>query len=186
MKRDGPFFDNFLADQLVVRDDPQSTIGYAEEFPPPTNGTYVTGAAYGGRLPAFQIIGTTGQGLPTVAYFSSYGGSGYRPHDVNLANEDSMDYQLLFAPTTGTPPALQQASSPGPNPYAVTATTGGVIRFHHANKYQLITAGEDQEFGPGGQLPRGTLSNSEPDYDNYSNVSGTTKVGSYSDSSSQN
>ena len=129
----------------------------------------------GGRLADLD-----GDGLPSyydslstarpIAYFSAYGGAGYDPNDVNydsgspLAEPDESGTTAAigskFAVTYPLAAGGNVASSPAPNPY----TTGlpvpvtGSASWLDAQTYQLVSAGYDGEYGPGGQyLPGASL-----------------------------
>lgn len=108
-------------------------------------------AAGGGPAPGNSTV---------YAYFSSYEGAGYDANDVNILESDPSGLSpilLSFTPnapvfdSTGAKAAL--AISPSPNPYTASLTIGGggVVSYQSPQSYQIISAGADGEFGPGGQ-----------------------------------
>jgi hypothetical protein len=119
------------------------------------------------------------------AYFSSYGGGGYDPNDVNFALEDDMiprPFRVSFKNTFFVP-------SPAPNPYTSTPaapgypTVGKTASYQNNESYQIISAGGDRLYGYAGQyttsagqtpLPLDPPAPSDPSYriregDNLSN-----------------
>lgn len=80
-----------------------------------------------------------------IAFFASYGGE-YDPLDCELASEPIrafMSKDIAFA-------------ARGPNPYSDGPAIAGArsIRWHRADSYQLISAGRDRMFGPGGSATK--------------------------------
>lgn len=80
-----------------------------------------------------------------IAFFASYGGQ-YDPLDCELASEPIrafMSKDIAFA-------------ARGPNPYSDGPAIAGArsIRWHRADSYQLISAGRDRMFGPGGSATK--------------------------------
>ena len=156
-----------------------------------------------------------------IAYFSSYEGHGYRPHDINLPFEEydtnptdgtggtAWFFQLVNIPQTSGEPYMARQSMP-PNPFtetephpgypsdpSVSADARKIVRYRNPQGFQLIAAGEDGLFGPGGKIPRQSTypQASAPDagcicsdlatrgasYDNVTNVSGSVYLGNYND-----
>ncbi len=136
------------------------------------------------------------------AYFSSYDGIGYRPDDLNLANEpdpngsamQTMNMLVNWAipsaypvspwPTgtrlgSGTLAAPYYLESPGPNPYTVGSPypgtpipTGFVVRYHKPDGFQIISPGTGVGYGHGGQFPLADALDNRDDNDNLTNFSG--------------
>lgn len=105
------------------------------------------------------------------AYFSSYGGGGYDPNDVNF-NPITLDesdlagrpFRVNFPVVLpGNPPTtINEVFSPVPNPYTSSqpaSATGAPATYQNSETYQIISSGGDRRFGPGGQY----LSNSTDD-----------------------
>lgn len=99
-----------------------------------------------------RLVDDDGNGYPSyvdrlggkpLAYFSSYGGQGYDPDDVNDQAEPSEVFTSAAWPG-------RQITSAGPNPYTVTQPLSGV--YHKAEAYQLLSAGYDGLFGRGGRF----------------------------------
>lgn len=109
---------------------------------------------------------------PFYCYFSSYGGVGYDPDDVDFTgafaelDDNSVALKGAFktansAPLTGSPVAV--VASPSPNPYTndppvPTTSAGGhdttSLKYpvwQNAQTFQIISAGQDRRFGIGGQ-----------------------------------
>jgi hypothetical protein len=157
--------------------------------------------------------------------YDSQGGNGYRPDDVNFPSVDGNEWFESVDPNTlPSTPAQQRyqvkylpprnsggmnyvnTDSPFPNPYTESApygmpdaggltTAGQIVRWHNANRFQLIGTGSDGKFGPGGQLPRPSIGADNPPYvtfvdllntgasfDNVSNVSGSSRLGDFNQS----
>jgi general secretion pathway protein G len=161
--RDGPFFD-MPSDRLVDRDND----GFWELLPfrkPSLEGAYV--------------------------YFSSYDGTGYRPDDLNLANEPApngsatptQDFGVTWqlGNTYPSPPRSSSTpyyiSSPGPNPYTIgvpySTTAGWVPRYHKPDGFQIISPGTGAGYGHGGQFPLADGLDNRDDDDNLTNLSGS-------------
>jgi hypothetical protein len=166
--RDGPFFD-MPTSRLVDRDND----GFWELVPlrkASLNGGY--------------------------AYFSGYGGAGYRPDDLNLAFEPAPNGgQMPFAnflvlwPITSTYPNVQgsgTATDPyytqslGPNPYTIGAPHPGVplppgfvVRYHKPDSFQIISPGPGVGYGHGGEFPLDDKLDNTDDNDNLTNFSGS-------------
>ncbi|APW62599.1 type II secretion system protein [Paludisphaera borealis] len=122
--------------------------------------------------------GTTGNGFPEYSdnlsasgtpqpfvYFSSYEGAGYDPDDVNYAEEGALKDGTVVNATwaaTGQPSSgigsiffNEVNGSFAPNPYtngAPIVSTGNTVNPEYINKnsFQIISAGIDGQFGPGG------------------------------------
>lgn len=93
------------------------------------------------------------------AYFSSYGGSGYDPNDVNLSlaetGSTANPFSVSFPLSNGT----RQTASPLPNPYTSSlpvAVGEKPATFHNAQSFQIISPGRDRNYGPGGQYTEAT------------------------------
>ncbi len=96
-------------------------------------------------------------------YFKAYTGhGGYDPNDVNFAEADDANSAITavarnFYTThiVGQPAAPTRVTmSPAPNPYTsglAFDSTRGAISYHKDTSFQLISAGGDGLFGPGGQ-----------------------------------
>ena len=87
--------------------------------------------------------------LATFYYFSAYEGAGYQPSDGDEPGEQSAVFQIAW-------PTKTTVNSPGPNPYTIGAAnpgTGGFVKFHRSETYQLIAPGQDGLYGVGGPLP---------------------------------
>jgi general secretion pathway protein G len=93
------------------------------------------------------------------AYFSSYGGRGYDPNDVNFnagaigePNPVALPFSVGFPVVGGV--SSRVTGSPLPNPYTSSlpvATGDKPATFHQPQSYQIISAGRDRLFGTGGQ-----------------------------------
>lgn len=109
----------------------------------------------GDGFPSYVDPLGSGTGRRAYAYFSAYNGSGYDPDDCNLDGEPVG----AFATYRGL------VVSPGPNPYtsgpslpvAEPYATGGLkpppipnSRWHKPDTYQIVSAGRDGVYGPGG------------------------------------
>ncbi|MDB5349443.1 MAG: hypothetical protein JWN86_690 [Planctomycetota bacterium] len=98
------------------------------------------------------------------AYFSAHGAAGYDPNDFDSTTEPQDDAGLVVGndfrvgvPILGAT-VPNTTFSPAPNPYTVSApapaTSGTAIppaAYVNANSFQIISAGGDQMYGPGGQ-----------------------------------
>lgn len=97
-----------------------------------------------------------------LAYYSSYGGSGYDPNDVNLDPAALTETGLggrpfllsfpVYDPNTLT--ATRTPISQLPNPYSsspAVPTTGAATTFINSESYQIISPGRDRQYGVGGQ-----------------------------------
>jgi prepilin-type N-terminal cleavage/methylation domain-containing protein len=94
------------------------------------------------------------------AYFSSYGGGGYDPNDVNLELADD----LVWRPFRVSFTSSIWVQSPAPNPYTSTAAAPNYdptkspaqagarpATYQNNETYQIISAGRDRLYGYGGQ-----------------------------------
>jgi len=95
------------------------------------------------------------------AYFSSYGGSGYDPNDVNYDTGSPMEESDDAGTTSPITLAFKVnfpvsgggfAVSPSPNPYTNTLTTGSPVTYQQPQSFQIISAGGDGLYGVGGQF----------------------------------
>lgn len=150
------------------------------------------------KLPSYRSIISPNGNNKAVAYFSSYEGRGYKPHDCNIPDkfqdEKTLDYFQVTWPqistsTSGTP--KHSLVSRGPNPYLeidpVHLSDGTIVnpvntlaKAFKADGFQLITAGTDGLYGVGGILRGNSFSTSDPDYDNFSNVGDGRSIGTFS------
>ncbi len=99
------------------------------------------------------------------AYFSAYGNSGYDPNDVNSDEQDDLGSLLLVPYRVGNPvwngtTNINTTASPAPNPYTTSLPTpingagfdpNQSASYLNVNSYQIISAGGDRFYGPGGQ-----------------------------------
>jgi general secretion pathway protein G len=89
----------------------------------------------------------TGSEARPYIYFSSYGTNSYDPNDANTASGEETGTGRDFSNGSVT------KSSPSPNPYATSLpvpATGGA-KFINPDTYQIISAGRDRNYGPGGR-----------------------------------
>jgi general secretion pathway protein G len=101
----------------------------------------------GDGIPGYiDPLGTASEGRPYI-YFSSYGTNSYDPNDANTGSGEE----------TGTGRDFSNGSvtkfSPSPNPYSTSLpvpSTGGA-KFINPDTYQIISAGRDRNYGPGGR-----------------------------------
>ena len=159
---------------------------FVQEFVPSAGSGYL--AMVNSKLPSYRSIDTNPINAPPIAYFSSYEGTGYRPHDVNLVptTNPSLAFQLAWLPM------LPIGNSVAPNPYTesnpVPAATE-IVRFHKSSGFQLITAGDDNEYGLGGRLPRvatAPITNTDLEFDDRTNFTDSKTVGVFDQDSRQN
>lgn len=165
--RDGPFFD-LPSSRLVDRD----SDGFWELVP-------------------FRKPSLTGG----YAYFSAYGGAGYRPDDLNLAFEPAPNGGqmpsaafLVQWPIGASYPNVQGSGtvvdpyyvqSLGPNPYTIGAShplplpAGFVVRYHKPDGFQIISPGPGVGYGHGGEFPLDDKIDNTDDRDNLTNFSAT-------------
>jgi general secretion pathway protein G len=120
----------------------------------------------GDGMPGYIDPRNGGSDARFYGYFSAYDSNGYDPNDVNMVLRDfaSADeaYQRAFSVNFPLAVSVVQGrnvtGSPGPNPYTAsepvpTPQGNRVPPVVYINKesYQLISAGTDGIFGPGGQ-----------------------------------
>lgn len=122
----------------------------------------------GGKVACADIHGNKSW----YAYFSAYGGAGYDPDDVNApeVDDDSGLPNILGAIHTnaaatpkGNTVRADIVLSPAPNPYTddspfPTNAAGDYVpaerrrrKFYTDTTYQIISAGDDRQFGIGGE-----------------------------------
>lgn len=139
--RSTPFYD-FKANRLIA--DPNHRNGFV--------GYYDT-------LGVASSVAAGTSPLNFFAYFSSYGGSGYDPNDVNFVESDNNGVSPLTCAFNSDSPvysasgsASRIAISPSPNPYTTSLTLGGngVTAWQNRNTFQIISAGADGVYGVGG------------------------------------
>jgi general secretion pathway protein G len=149
--RQPPLFE-FAPSRLAL--DPLNPYGLSGNFVFPQIPGYFDTLGNVYTPPSLQS-GTNGT-VNFYAYFSSYGGSGYDPNDVNLLEFDpegsTTPYGLQFHvnfPVSGNAGCL----SPGPNPYTSTTSAPGTsaATFLNPQTFQIISSGIDGLYGVGGQ-----------------------------------
>lgn len=90
-----------------------------------------------------------------IVYFRAEGGGGYDPNDCNLPEPDTSGVvkEVARTYTVGFPIGTARlAVSPGPNPYSANAAnTMTTTSWHRPTSYQIISAGADGLYGPGGR-----------------------------------
>ncbi|GIW86624.1 MAG: hypothetical protein KatS3mg108_0948 [Isosphaeraceae bacterium] len=105
-----------------------------------------------GYLDPLSSGGTPGEGnLHFYAYFSGYGQNQYDPNDVNFLEERTLQKFGNEAMWSGAP---AMAGSPAPNPYtsSLPVVPGvGMVSYMNPNGFQIVSAGGDGYYGPGGQ-----------------------------------
>ncbi len=112
-------------------------------------------------FPAYFDSNSSTSNPSYFAYFSAYGGSGYDPNDVNVAETDnsgtaiSLSFQVTF-PLYNSSTAVNTTVSPPPNPYTTSLTTTSVS-YQSPQTFQIISPGADNDYGLGGQY----ISNSD-------------------------
>lgn len=223
--RDGPYYTEFSPNRLFLRgtngtDFVQRGSGgggtdlYTNEFPgsaydylEDNNATAVSGKAL--CLPSYRPVKGIQNG-PPIAYFSAYGGRGYRPDDFNFPGEPpapaTPPYVQVLWPTITVEPNYTQ--SYGPNPYSISrlgpiqnsantaylpyddpAISGGTFKpdtsslaqYYKPDTYQLISPGPDGTYGQGGKLGATSMNGRVADFDNISNVSGGMTIGEFNE-----
>ena len=106
------------------------------------------------------------------AYFSTNGGPGYDPNDVNFdpaaigeTGAAGRQFAVSF-PVYGSAGVARTTTSPLPNPYtsSVLVPTNGAATFHKPQSYQIISAGRDRQYGGGGQFTQQTNNTRLPEY----------------------
>lgn len=169
------------------------------------------------KMLSYRLKNSVSEDPRPIAYFSADEGTGYRPNDMNIhlnpATPPTMTpvepvspgtFQVMWPPNPTPPPVLSNYVSAAPNPYTETfpyppATTGWngtprtaqqtAVRYCNPLTYQLIAPGLDNQYGPGGQIPRqpsdalvngkGDLIMSGVSYDNITNISGSQTLGDF-------
>ena len=106
------------------------------------------------------------------AYFSTNGGPGYDPNDVNFdgaaigeTGAAGREFAVSF-PVYGSAGVARTSTSPLPNPYSssVLVPGNGAATFQKPQSYQIISAGRDRHYGGGGQFTEGTNGTRLPEY----------------------
>lgn len=107
----------------------------------------------GDGMPSYvDPLGSTSR---PYAYFSGYGNNQYDPNDVNLGDDGLPNARGFLAanPLVG---GTNTTLSPAPNPYTSNAPIppSGVTRasFLNPQSYQIVSAGADGQYGPGGRF----------------------------------
>ncbi len=102
----------------------------------------------GDGIPGYVDTLNTGGSAQFFAYFSSYGNNMYDPNDVNLDSSMAETFNVKVGV------AGNSETSPSPNPYTsdVPATSGQFPNFLKPTSFQIISAGADAVYGPGGQF----------------------------------
>lgn len=128
----------FRADRLVD-DDNDGIPGYVDSLARPTGST-LADARY-------------------FAYFLAYGANGYDPNDVNFSETDDTG-----STTIGCAFRTAANISAAPNPYTTTppVRVGQDPAFVNPNTYQILSAGLDRLYGPGGQYEPNSTSDRLP------------------------
>jgi prepilin-type N-terminal cleavage/methylation domain-containing protein len=129
---------------------------------------------------ADRLADVDGDGYPSYAdplntgkvyaYFSSYGGSGYDPSDVNFdvghkfveadeagaASPISLTFRVGFPTASGNASGYFRATSPSPNPYTSTPTNMPSTNpiYLMPQSYQILSAGADGLYGVGGMYSK--------------------------------
>ncbi len=115
----------------------------------------------GDGIPGYVDTLNTGSDARFFAYFSAYNNNLYDPNDVNLGETDSFGNLIArpFRVSLGIPPSFYPSGSnsvvsPAPNPYTTSAPvpTTTMASFVNPNSFQIISAGGDGYYGPGGQF----------------------------------
>lgn len=106
------------------------------------------------------------------AYFSSYGGNGYDPNDVNLSGSaiDTTEASETMSRPYRVNFKANLVTSVAPNPYttglpAYVPPPGGDIvstAFVKPDSFQIISAGRDARYGPGGRYSSDDLGEKVP------------------------
>ena len=107
----------------------------------------------------FDPIDASPSNRRAYAYFSAYGLNAYDPNDVNglgydssgaivpeLGDDDTTDIERGFS--VSFPP--NSVVSPSPNPYTGGNPSVTNIAWLNPNSFQIICAGQDRNWGPGG------------------------------------
>ena len=106
------------------------------------------------------------------AYFSTNGGPGYDPNDVNFdggvigeTGAAGRQFSLSF-PVYGASGVARASTSPLPNPYtsSVPVPNNGAATFQKPQSFQIISAGRDRQYGGGGQFTEATNGTRLPEY----------------------
>ena len=177
LNRNPPFFE-FVSSRLGDND-LDSMLDYADYLTPSGSGSNLTTAIA-------APIGSQSDRSPYV-YFSAYEGAGYDPNDANAAettpnysNSPTILYQG-FRVTLGLTSSV--TSSPSPNPYTVSLSVPATVTpaaFQNPNTFQLVSAGADRMFGPGGQF-NPTANDRLSDWHNTNIVSPSIATNPYAD-----
>ena len=112
----------------------------------------------GDHIPSYiDPLDTSPGNRRAYAYFSSYGNNTYDPNDVNgYGHTFDPNYELEEDDTTFVERGFQVAFppgsviSPGPNPYTSGNPSGNTPSWINPNSFQIISAGQDRQFGLGG------------------------------------
>jgi len=118
----------------------------------------------GDGIPGYLDALASGNTGSFYAYFSSYGTAGYDPNDVNSAEQDDLGNLIAVPYRVGNPVYTGAGSSnttlsPAPNPYTVSLPTpinganfdaNQSASYMNANSFQILSAGGDLLWGPGG------------------------------------
>ena len=142
----------------------------------------------GDGIPGYVDTMNTGSNSRYLAYFSAYGNNGYDPNDENgEINPETNDLGNLVGRTfrvnvgTGNGPV----ASPAPNPYTTNdPLSANRARFEKPNSFQILSAGGDGFYGPGGlyasggddRLPADAIATTDdrlPEKDNLTNFAST-------------
>ncbi len=104
--------------------------------------------------------GATEGNVHMYAYFSGYGTGTYDPNDVNYEIEQTLQ-QFRSGLVPVAPFAL---ASPSPNPYTnnTPMPTNGFAQYVNPNGFQIVAAGADGYYGPGGAYEAASTSNRLP------------------------
>jgi len=137
----------------------------------------------GDGFPSYMDSMASGPQGRYYAYFSAYGGNSYDPNDCNVittgTNQDQVAkglndtfsrafYVNFSVNSSGYNNCYSSATnvcvSPAPNPYTTTPAVppSGATSWQNPQTFQIISAGNDQMFGVGGQFAGNNATNRLP------------------------
>ena len=108
----------------------------------------------GDGIPGYVDTLNGGSSAQYFAYFSAYGNNLYDPNDVNLDSTMSETFNVkVGAYDFSASAATNSVTSPAPNPYCTDPPASGsqFPNFINPTTFQIISAGADAVYGPGGQ-----------------------------------
>ena len=114
-------------------------------------------------IPGYVDTFNSGNATRYLAYFSAYGNNGYDPNDENgeisvETNDAGQPVGRSFRVNVGT--GNNAILSPAPNPYTSNdPISANRAQFQKPSSFQILSAGGDGLYGPGGRYDAGTGDN---------------------------